>query len=166
MAHSAAPEANSNRKVALLYVLDSALKSGKARELKLKDKDPGMAKSMQRFCNAVAAGLPALLRATQNDPSCYDKTLKVRPRHTLELSQDACVSALCFDRYGPLETLQPRASELSRQRGAWDYEPYRLLEQQLRHWSHHRLPPSSTTSLRGVRLMCSCGLPAGVPGVA
>ncbi len=61
--------------MALLYVLDSALKNGKAREEKLQD--PGLAKSMQRFCNAVAAGLPALLRATQNDPPCYDKTLRV-----------------------------------------------------------------------------------------
>ena len=81
----AVSEASSKRKVALLYVLDSALKSGKAREAKLKDRDPGLAKSMQRFCNAVAAGLPALLRATQHDVACYDKTLRVRQRSTLEL---------------------------------------------------------------------------------
>ena len=95
-AHSTASDANSKRKVALLYVLDSALKSGKARELKLKDKDPGMVKSMQRFCNAVAAGLPALLRATQNDPACYDKMLRVCQRCTSELSQVACLSAICL----------------------------------------------------------------------
>lgn len=84
---SADSEASSKRKVALLYVLDSALKSGKAREVKLKEKDPGLAKSMQRFCNAVAAGLPALLRATQGDPACYDKTLRVSPRSTPELQR-------------------------------------------------------------------------------
>ena len=81
--------------MALLYVLDSVLKSGKAREAKLNDKDPGIAKSMQRFCNAVAAGLPALLRATQSDPACYDKTLRVSQPITLEPYQDGSMSSLC-----------------------------------------------------------------------
>ena len=96
-AASAASEVSSKRKVALLYVLDSALKSGKARELKLRDKDPGIARSMQRFCNAVAAGLPALLRATQSDPACYDKTLRVSQLGASSLYQTSPMSTLCSD---------------------------------------------------------------------
>jgi len=70
-------ETNSKRKIAMLYVLDSLLQSGKAREKQTKEMDPDIIKSMQRFCNAVAVGLPTLVRSTQNDPGCYAKTLKV-----------------------------------------------------------------------------------------
>lgn len=75
--HPAIVETDSKRKIAMLYVLDSMLQSGKAREKQTKEMDPDIIKSMQRFCNAVAVGLPTLVRSTQNDPGCYAKTLKV-----------------------------------------------------------------------------------------
>ena len=42
-----------------------------------RDKDPGLAKSAKRFGNAVAVGLPTLVRATLGDRTCYEKTFKV-----------------------------------------------------------------------------------------
>ena len=93
-------------------MLDAALKTGKAREVKLKE--PGLAKSMQRFCNAVAAGLPALLRATQNDPPYYDKTLRVSqhfmPLVPLENASVSGLGRLCLgsSSFGPLERCMAR----------------------------------------------------------
>lgn len=74
----------------MLYVLDSVLQSGKAREKQTKEMDPDIIKSMQRFCNAVAVGLPTLVRSTQNDSGCYAKTLKVccSPSSTFHAFQD------------------------------------------------------------------------------
>ena len=42
-----------------------------------RDMELGLAKSAKRFCNAVAVGLPTLVRATLGDKTCYEKTLKV-----------------------------------------------------------------------------------------
>lgn len=42
-----------------------------------RDMELGLAKSAKRFCNAVAVGLPTLVRATLGDRTCYEKTLKV-----------------------------------------------------------------------------------------